>query len=121
MKYLGKLAALVAITSITGCATILNEEHQKVNIVSSNAQEFSGTIDGQPFQGPGVVEMKRANADKVILVDTAGCVKETVATKSVDPVFFVNILSGGALGSTTDFASEKMWTYEDTIEIVCEK
>lgn len=120
MNHLGKFAALATIVGMTGCATILNEDFQKVNVVSSDGRAIEGTIDGTPFQGPGIVDVKRANEDKIVMVDTAGCVQETVATKSVDSVFFVNILSGGAFGSTTDFASEKMWKYDDTIEIICE-
>lgn len=119
MNHLGKLAALAAIVGLTGCATILNDDYQSVNVFSSNAQKISGTIDGAPFEGPGVVKIKRENADKIIMVNDEDCVQQTVATKSVDSIFFVNILSGGAFGSTTDFASEKMWKYEDSIEIAC--
>lgn len=119
MIQFNKMVVVAALCGLAGCATILNDDYQKVNVVSSNAQEFSGTIDGQAFEGPGIVEFKRANEDKVINVTTPGCVKQTVASKTVDPVFFVNILSGGAFGSTTDYSTEKMWKYDDTIEINC--
>ncbi len=113
-------AALVsALLLATGCATIINDQTQKVNIATSNGAKVKGTIDGMPFEAPGVVDITRAKQNKVIMVENADCTKETVAAKKVDSVFFINILSGGALGSTTDYATEKMWKYEDTITIAC--
>jgi len=44
-----------------------------------------------------------------------------VAEKSVDPKFFVNILSGGSFGSTTDYSTEKMWKYNENVVISCKK
>jgi diacylglycerol kinase family enzyme len=63
--------------------------------------------------------VKRANADKVVKVDTPDCAKETLLAKQVDSKFFINVLSGGALGSTTDYASEEMWKYDDNVVIQC--
>ncbi|MBU6950300.1 hypothetical protein [Hahella sp. HN01] len=114
-----KAIALTSMVFSAGCASILNEDTQKVNVLSTSGEKFSGTIDGVPFEGPGVVEVKRANRDKVIVVDSSDCAKETVMTKSVDPVFFVNVLSGGAFGSTTDYSTEKMWKYQDSITVSC--
>lgn len=116
-----KLLVASCILVLAGCASILNDETQKVNIVSSNGQDFSGTVDGKTFTGPGIVELKRENADKTIVVETAGCTRQTVANKEVSPSFWINILAGGALGSTTDYSTEKMWEYDDTIEVNCSK
>lgn len=110
--------ALVAATT-SGCSTILNDETQKINITSSNTTPIVGSVDGKPFTGPGIVEVKRSNSDKLIKVDTADCAKETLLAKQVDSKFFINILSGGAFGSTTDYATEEMWKYEDNVVIQC--
>lgn len=107
------------VLGLSACASILNEETQNVNIATSNGQEIEGTIDGVPFTGPGIVSVKRTESDKIIKVSTEGCTETTVANKQVDSAFWVNILSGGAFGSTTDYSTEKMWRYDDTIHISC--
>lgn len=110
--------SIMATLVLCNCATILNEDNQKIN-VSSSADSIKGNIDGIPFQGPGIVNVKRSKSDKIITVDTPSCTKQTVLTSSVDPKFFINILSGGTFGSTTDYASEKMWKYQDQVVIPC--
>jgi len=37
----------------------------------------------------------------------------------VDPKFFVNVLSGGPFGSSTDYGTEKMWKYAENVTIAC--
>lgn len=119
MKVLAGAAVLMTLTMFSGCASILNEKTQKVNVSASNGQSITGTIDGVAFTAPGVVEVTRAKADKVVTVETPGCAKSTAMQKSVDSKFFINVLSGGAFGSTTDYATEKMWKYEDNVVISC--
>lgn len=115
------LAIIVAASSLVlgGCASILNDATQPVNVSTSNGKEIKGTIDGVPFSAPGVVNVTRANQNKVIVTETAGCTKETALQKEVDPKLFINILSGGAFGSTTDYSTEKMWKYSDNVVVAC--
>ncbi len=117
-----KVAAYVAIASavaLSGCASILNEKTQPINVSSSTGGEIKGKVDGVPFSGPGVVNVVRENKNKIIVAETTGCAKETVIEKNVDPKFFVNILSGGAFGSTTDYSTEKMWKYSENVVVSC--
>lgn len=114
-----KLSALGFVVTLTGCASILNEDTQRVNVSASNGAAISGTVNGVPFSAPGVVSLKRENKDKIFVTETEGCVRETIAEKSVDTKFFVNILSGGAFGSTTDYATEEMWQYSENVVINC--
>lgn len=117
-----KVSAVALISSMllaTGCATIINDKTQKVNVATSNGAKVKGTVDGVAFEAPGVVEFVRSKQDKVITVEDPNCSAQTVATKTVDPVFFINVLSGGALGSTTDYSTEKMWKYQDNVTISC--
>lgn len=118
MKNIAACALLVSL-GLTGCASILNDDTQAVNVSSSTGSAIKGTVDGQEFTAPGVVHLTRKNEAKIFVTETEGCAKETVVEQSVDPKFFINILSGGALGSTTDFASEKMWQYNETVVISC--
>lgn len=105
---------------LSSCATILNEDTQKINVTSSNNKPFKGTIDGVPFNGPGVVSVKRTKEDKVISVPSGGCANTTSVNSEVDPKFFINILSGGTFGSTTDYSTDKMWKYQDNVIVNCQ-
>ncbi len=119
--FLQRLALLGASAFIlSGCASILNDNDQAINVNTSTGKSISGTVNGQPFNAPGIVYVARENKNKVFATNEPGCAKETVADKSVDGVFFVNILSGGPLGSTTDYGTERMWKYADTVTISCQ-
>lgn len=111
--------ASASVLLITGCASILNEKEQRINVATSNGKSVSGTVNGQSFSAPGIVNVTREGKNKVFAVSDPACAKETVAEKTVDPVFFVNVLSGGPFGSTTDYSTEKMWKYADTVTISC--
>lgn len=115
------LCMLIAVATLTGCASILNDHTQQVNVSSSTGSSIKGTVNGMPFAGPGVVTVIRENKNKLFVTETEGCSRETVAEKSVDPKFFINILSGGVFGSTTDYSTEKMWKYNENIVISCKK
>ena len=108
-----------ALLICSGCATILNDDYQQVNITTSSGKKVSGTIDGIPFEAPGIVPIKRSDEDRIIIVNDPKCSPRTIANKKVDPKFFINVLSGGVLGSTTDYVSEKMWQYDDNLMIAC--
>lgn len=111
--------ALVTLAMLSGCASIVNEKNQKINVSASNGQQIKGSIDGVPFKGPGVVEVARANVDKTVVIDNEECAKSMPLNKSVDPMFFGNVLIGGLLGSTTDASTQKMWKYQDKVVISC--
>jgi hypothetical protein len=119
MKKILFAVACIAAVTLSGCASILNEKTQPINVSSSTGGAISGTIDGVEFTGPGVVNVARENKDKVLMTTTDGCVKETALPKSVDTKFFINIISGGVFGSTTDYSTEKMWRYSETVVVAC--
>lgn len=119
VKTIATVAAATMIILSSGCATIINDKTQKLNISTSNGAKVSGTFNGQTFDAPGVVEVIRANKDATIIVKQDGCAEQTIANKKVDTVFFMNVLLGGGLGSTTDYATEKMWKYDDNLSISC--
>ena len=117
-----KLISVTAIAFLmTGCASIINEKTQSVNVSTSNGAKISGVVNGQAFTAPSVVPLVRENKNKVFVTDNAKCAKETVAEKTVDPIFFINVLSGGPFGSTTDYSSEKMWKYSENVVISCQQ
>lgn len=119
MKVFVSAVALVSLTMLSGCASVVNDKTQKVNVVASNGQQIKGDISGVAFSAPGVVLVDRANVDKVITVQNPECTKTTELKKSISPAFWGNILIGGLLGSTTDSSTEKMWQYQDNVIIPC--
>ncbi len=119
MKTVATLA-IAAAFALSGCATILNDETQNINVSSSNGKAIKGNIDGVPFTGPGIVSVKREDKDKILVADTEGCAKQTALNKSVDSKFFINILSGGVFGSTTDYSTEQMWRYDESVVVSCQ-
>jgi hypothetical protein len=108
------------ITLLSGCATILNDDTQPINVTASGNKEVTGTLDGQEFKTPAVVNVTRENKTKVVAVSTEGCAKETSLQPSVDSKFFINILSGGLFGSSTDLGSGEMWRYSESVVIQCQ-
>lgn len=68
---------------------------------------------------PSIVTVKRSKKD--LIVRSKNCNDQKLLASKVNPVFFVNILSGGAFGSTTDYATDAMWKYDDNINLNCQK
>ena len=112
-------AAVVAMMSLSGCATILKGQTQKVNINTSNGANIQASVDGKIVQLPNVIEVKRHKDPLMVTTSNKGCTQSTVVNNEVEPAFFINILSGGALGSTTDYATESMWKYDENITVHC--
>lgn len=119
MKKLAIAAVMGSVVLMTGCASILNKETQPVNVSSANGKPIKGTVDGAPFVGPGVVMVYRQKAPKIFNVETEGCAKSTSVASGVDIKFFGNIILGGVIGSSTDYATDKMWKYEENVVIPC--
>lgn len=120
-KTLTVLAAATALMT-TGCATILSGETQSINVATSNGQAIQVSIDGAQYNAPGIITIPKSDEQtKVISTQAQGCTKETALTRDIEPTFFVNILTGGVIGSTTDYASKSMWKYQDNVTVTCTK
>jgi uncharacterized protein YceK len=111
---------VVSFTALSGCATILNEPTKKVNLQTTNGEKAILSVDGVNVNAPGMVDLPRKKEGVMISSPDGKCVQTAVPSK-VDTKFFINVLSGGAFGSTTDFASGEMWTYDDTLVVQCNK
>lgn len=98
---------------------MFNEKTQKINVTTSTGQKLKGTVGGMVFEAPGIVEVQRTNSDKLFLTEDPKCNKTTIATKSIDMTFFVTLLLSWP-STTTDYATEKMWKYQDTVVISCQ-
>ncbi|WP_100643822.1 adenosine deaminase [Alteromonas facilis] len=121
MKKLILSAMTASVLFSSGCATILTEKTSSINVATSTGQKIQVTVDGQSHEVPGIVNVQKQNQNKVIVTDAEGCTSETALNKEVEPAFFINLLSGGVFGSSTDYGSEKMWKYQDSVTISCQQ
>ena len=96
---------------IGGCATILSGKTQKISVTTANGKQETALVDGKAYTVPSIIDVTRQ--DKDIVIANEKCPnRQTLLTKSVNPTFWVNIFSGGVFGSTTDYASNDMWEYD---------
>ncbi len=110
-----KLMRLAVILSlmflVTNCASIIDGSNQVVS-VNSNVQGADVYINGilvgkTPFSG----QVKNKNNTQV-RVEKKGYTTQTITLSTSLPVsFWGNVISGGFLGSTTDFASGAAYQY----------
>lgn len=109
-----------ALVTMSGCASIFNDKTQKMNVTTSSGDEVEVLIDGMPFEAPGIATVTRAKADKIVTTKNKKCTASTIMPSSVDSIFWLNIFyPGGVFGSTTDYSTEKMWKYQDSVTITC--
>lgn len=95
----------------SGCATILDGSSQPVNIDSSphGARIYVNGVEVGTT--PLSMLMKRSKST-MILAKKNGYEEQQLALQTkINNTFWVNILTGGPLGSTTDYASDAMIEY----------
>lgn len=114
MKKSALLISLGVILSLSlfsiGCASIATGTHQLVTI-TSNVDGATVSLDGvkvgkTPFTG----EIKKNG--KILLIEKEGYKPHSIAlSKSLEGMFWGNIITGGTLGSITDFATGAAYQY----------
>lgn len=119
MKLIGSIVLVIVASLSSGCASIVGSDTTIVNVLTSDGESTGVSIDGMKSEVPGVVMLRNDGNDKIIVADDDRCAKSTVVRRKVTPEFFGNLITGGPLGSSTDFATGKMWTYNDTVLIQC--
>ena len=119
MKTLKLIALATAVCVLPGCATILSGDSSTINLATSNGKKTTVAIDGQEYMAPGVVVIPKSQEDKIIVANSDTCKGQTAMKAEVEPTFWVNVISGGAFGSTTDYSTNSMWTYGETVIVNC--
>ncbi len=113
------ILVLTALLGLTSCATILNDKAQRINVTTSNNVKTDIVVAGQTYQAPAIITLDRSEKDLIVKAQNPNCTQEYLLKSKVDNKFWINILSGGTFGSTTDYSTEKMWTYQDEVELKC--
>lgn len=95
-----------------GCSTIMSGKEQQIS-VNSNVKGATVLINGAevgktPFVGK--IKKPEGGSGNTMTLRADGYQEKTIAVETnIEPTFFVNILSGGPFGSTTDYASGSMY------------
>tara|TARA_B100000795_G_C22656716_1_gene382449 strand:- start:402 stop:770 length:369 start_codon:yes stop_codon:yes gene_type:complete len=119
MIFMKKIIVLLAISSLVGCATIMSPSTERINVTSTKNKSFEARVDGQQFTVPGSVIVERDGNEKYVITSEAGCAGSTGIDKEVESIFWLNIVVGGLLGSSTDMGSGNMWDYDNDVTINC--
>ncbi len=118
MKTIYTAVAAIALFA-TGCATIITPKQQNINVTSSTGEAIEVTLDGKTSPTPGQFTVLRNGQDKVVNTTAPGCAPSTPVNKNIAPAFWGNVIIGGLLGSTTDSATGKMYSYADNVVVQC--
>ena len=115
-KILARAVFGAAVLGATGCASIMSGKDQQIS-VNSNVRGSTVLINGAevgktPFIGK--VSKPKGAEGNIITLRAEGYEEKTVAVEtSIEPTFWVNLLSGGPFGSTTDYSSGAMYKLGD--------
>lgn len=117
MKMTMKLAGVLAsVAMVSGCASIMTGQTQQIS-VNSNVEGATVVLNGMeigktPFVGQ--IAKPKAGAGNTLTLRKDGYKDVTIAVGTeIEPTFWVNILSGGPFGSTTDYAGGAMYKLGD--------
>lgn len=118
MKFTRWAGVLVIGLTLAGCATILGGKTQ-ILTVNANVEGAEVFLNDRLLgTTPLSVSIKRGQVG-VLRVTADGYQPYQIAmNKKISTLFWVNILSGGSFGSTTDYATGAMYEYEPSTYMV---
>jgi hypothetical protein len=110
-----RVATLLLIAALSGCATIMagGPDHVPVN---SNPPGAAVYVDNQLVgQTPMVVTLNREHSAGVIRVEAPGYVPVTVVrAKGINGWFWANLCIGGVIGMVIDLVTGDVKAFDDT-------
>jgi hypothetical protein len=109
MNYIKTFTLIIGVTLLS-CVTLSKGTEQLVTI-NSNVDGATITLDGMIIgETPFAANIPKDKS--VLIIEKEGYEAYTLAlSKEIDPMFFGNIITGGTLGSITDFATGAAYTY----------
>ena len=107
--------------SMTGCATLLNDDHKMVSF-SSDPENATVKVEGIAMgKTPCVIPVARKGGDKFITFERSGY--KTLIVKLDNKIGgegFGNLLFGGIIGIGIDAATGRAGTYQDSSHVILE-
>jgi hypothetical protein len=111
-KIFSSVVLTASVLAASGCASIMSGEQQQLSI-NSNVRGAKVEINGvevgtTPFLGK-VNKPKSGDANVITLSAPGYDTKKVNVATEIEPTFWVNVLTGGPFGSTTDYQTGSMY------------
>jgi len=123
MKKIASVVVCVSALSLSACASIIENNAQKVNIVPIGAQsancELKNAREAVTSLAPAITQIRRSKTDLDINCSdnqTGATGKKTVSS-DLDAWVFGNILLGGVIGLGVDLGTGSAWKYPEQIDV----
>lgn len=118
------IPAFLAVTMLSGCATVFDGGSHSMNVQPSQGKDVKIEVTGengvQQVQIPSVVNVPRGKQDLYIAVKDE-CYNSTtqVVQSDITLAFFGNIFFSifGLTGTTVDMSNGNAWTYDDNVVV----
>lgn len=121
-KVLGSVTAVALVTSITGCAAIIEGTTQTVTVETPGCPQARCTLDNgnniYHVTTPGSVSISRTKKDVVVSCKRDGCTPgHGIINSELEYWTLGNLLLGGFIGFGIDFATGAWNNYQGAISI----
>jgi len=122
-----KISIFALALAVSGCASIIDGKHQNIHLMPSTSGKVTATVMSpsgiQEVTLPTVIHTERSREDIVVKVNEDKCYEESTQAveSSINPVILGNIITGGLVGSTTDFATGAAWEYDKSAIVYVNK
>ena len=113
--------AIIGVTALSGCASILHGTTKTINVQTSNGQQTEVAVTSasgtQRITAPSAIVVKKSSNPIIINVKESerNEASSAVMQSHVDYVFLLGFFTGGLIGTTTDAATGALWTYDDIV------
>lgn len=112
------LILTLCVAFFTACATISNQTSQRVAIGTNTGDSVTADINGNKVKLPASVKISRSKDTvvKILPADNPGYEATElviVGKQELSLWFWGNIITGGTIGSTIDYALGGMWQYSN--------
>jgi hypothetical protein len=118
IKNIALSASFLGIFVLSGCATMFGDKTQTLNFTATKANNIILT-DGKgqnKYSVPGTVTITKDTEQVRFRVDCANAFEQKIP-REIQGVFWLNILSGGLIGSGIDYLTGKMWQYDTDVVV----
>jgi hypothetical protein len=123
MKKIASVVVCVSALSLSACASIIENNAQKINVVPVGAQsancELKNSRETVNSLAPATTQIRRSKTDLDINCSdnqTGATGKKTVES-GLEPWTLANILLGVVIGLGVDFSTGSAWKYPSQIEV----
>lgn len=103
---------VIALVAFSGCASIVSGASQQLSF-NSEPSGADVKVNGQKTCTTPCTQMFKRSNSTIVSIEKEGYVSETInPSTGLDSWFWGNIIFGGLIGSTTDFANGAAYQYQ---------